>query len=318
MSRSRRIHTKVETIIAGFEAKQLHASRSGREVIDALGTIVAETSASSLQDFEPEFIENIGALLRSLQAYAPTVNVLHRLYSGYEKALQEHLSLDEFQTGVAGEVEAYNAWSAQARLRIADLGRTIIPQDSVVYTFTLSETVLTTLIKAWKGGVRFKVLVTESRPNNDGNVTARSLAEAGVEVEVSIDACMSELIRRADLMIVGAEAVMADGSAICKVGTFPSAVVARQYGVPIYVFVDTMKYYVNSLYGMEIELDRLQASEIMEEGQSGATTIKGHLFDRTPAEYIKAVVSELGIQHPTQVGQQMLSMPISESLIYGQ
>jgi translation initiation factor 2B subunit (eIF-2B alpha/beta/delta family) len=156
--------------------------------------------------------------------------------------------------------------------------------------------------------------VTESRPNNDGAVTARSLAEAGIEVEISIDACMNTLMSKADLMVVGAEAILADGSAVCKVGTYPSALIASQFQVPVYVFVDTMKFYVNSLSGKEIELDQLDASELWREN-TRPPAIRGHLFDRTPAEYIKAVVTERGIQHPSQVALQMLSMPISKVLI---
>jgi translation initiation factor 2B subunit (eIF-2B alpha/beta/delta family) len=66
---------------------------------------------------------------------------------------------------------------------------------------------------------------------------------------------------------------------------------------------------------MEVALDPLQVSEILDGRPKDPPAISGHLFDRTPAEYIKAVVTERGIQHPNQVGHQMRSMPISESLI---
>jgi translation initiation factor 2B subunit (eIF-2B alpha/beta/delta family) len=39
---------------------------------------------------------------------------------------------------------------------------------------------------------------------------------------------------------------MADGSAICKVGTYPAALAAQNHGVPVYVLVDTLKFNATS------------------------------------------------------------------------
>jgi ribose 1,5-bisphosphate isomerase len=310
------IHPRVEAIIAAFEAKELHASRSGREVMDAFASLSAETSAATLEEFGPILIQNVDLLARTMNAYAPTLNVLHRVFGGYERARAQNQSMDEFQASMAEAAEEYSAWSQWARSRIAAIGKMIIPPGGVVYTFTLSETVLRTLLEVRKSGVQFSVVVTESRPNNDGRDTVKSLAEAGIPVDISIDAGMHKLIREADRMLVGAEAILADGSAICKVGTYPSALVARQYQVPVYVLVDTMKFYVNSLLGKDISLDPLQAAEVMGVASPGMPEVKGHLFDRTPAEYISGVVTELGILHPSQVAQRILSMPISESVAY--
>lgn len=315
MSEMTQVHPKVAAILAGFEAKELHASRSGREVMDALTAVVAETSATSLEALSQEFARNVDALAVALAAYAPTMNVLHRLNVQVAQALDQRLPLPDFQARVARQAQRYKTWSQDARTRIAEIGRAIVPQDGRIYTFTLSETVLRTLLDVWHSGVRFSVLVTESRPNNDGRVTAKRLSEAGVPVEISIDACMRELIRRADLMIVGAEAILADGSAVCKVGTYPSALAARRFNVPVYVLVDSMKFYADSLLGVDIALDPLGAAEVVDPRTPQTAGVRGHLFDRTPAECIAAVVTELGILHPAQAAPQMLSMPISESIV---
>ena len=315
MAEPKQIHTKVQAIITSFEAKELHASRSGREVMDALRSVVAETSATTLEGFAPEFVYNVYVLATALQAYAPTLNVLHRLYTVYEQAVEQGLLLTEFRAAITDEAEAYIAWSEQARSRIAAIGKTIIPPDSVIYTFTLSETVMRTLLQAGQNGVRFSVLVTESRPNNDGRSTAKSLAEAGIPVEISIDACMSELMRQADLMIIGAEAILADGSAICKTGTYASALVAREIGVPVYILADSMKFYANSLLGKGISLDALLPEEVIGVDLPTNTRVDGHLFDRTPPELITGLVTEMGILHPSQASQPMLAMPLSEFVV---
>lgn len=309
------IHPKVQKIIDSFEAKELHASRSGREVMQALGSVVAGTKATTMDDFSAEFDENISALVDALQTYAPTMNVIHSLYTSYDGALGEGQALDSFQAGIASQVEGYLAWSQDARSRIAAIGKTIIPMGSNIYTFTLSETVMGTLLEAWDTGIEFRVLVTESRPNNDGRATGKALAEAGIQVEVSIDACMHELISRADLMIVGAEAILSDGSAVCKIGTYPAALVAHQSDVPLYIVVDTMKFYVNSFVGKVITLDNLDRTEVIGMEFSTSPRVDGHLFDRTPPEYISGLITEMGIMHPSQASLQMLTMPISDAIV---
>jgi translation initiation factor 2B subunit (eIF-2B alpha/beta/delta family) len=309
------IHPKVEAILAGFEAKELHASRSGREVMEALGSVVSETQAANLEDFASELNKNIDGLAKSLQAYAPTINVLHTVYTCFERALEHSDSMNDFQARIGREADAYAAWSQQARSQIASIGKSIIPPEGVVYTFTLSETVMRTLLDAWHSGVHFRVLITESRPNNDGRRSAQSLAEEGVPVEISIDACMTELIPKADLMIVGAEAILVDGSAICKVGTYPSALVASQCDKPVYILADSMKFYANSLHGKSVSLDPIKHEEVIGAELSETSRVEGHLFDRTPPELIKAIITELGILHPSQVSQHILTMPISESIV---
>jgi len=309
------IHPKVQKIIDAFEAKELHASRSGREVMEALGSVVAGTEATTLDDFSTEFEENISALADALQTYAPTMNVLHSLYTFYDGALSKGQALDSFQAGIADQVEGYLAWSKDARSRIAAIGKTIIAMGSSIFTFTLSETVMRTLLEAWDSGIKFRVLVTESRPNNDGRTTGKALAEAGIPVEVSIDACMQELISRADLMIVGAEAILADGGAVCKIGTYPAALVAQQSEVPLYIVVDTMKFYVNSFVGKVITLDNLDRTEVIGTEFSTSPRVDGHLFDRTPPEYISGLITEMGIMHPSQASLHMLTMPISEAIV---
>jgi translation initiation factor 2B subunit (eIF-2B alpha/beta/delta family) len=173
---------------------------------------------------------------------------------------------------------------------------------------------LRTLRAAWSLGKRFEVLVTESRPNNDGLSTAATLAQDGVPVRVSVDACLGELVPQADVMIVGAEAIMADGSAICKVGTYPSALVARAHGVPVYVIVDTLKFNITSVLGLPLWMASLPRGDVLPPEASGRALVVGHLFDRTPPELIQGIVTERGILSPAACAAVMAEMPLSETL----
>jgi translation initiation factor 2B subunit (eIF-2B alpha/beta/delta family) len=300
-------------VIEKFEVQELHAARSGREVMDALTQTALDSQTTSTGALAAEIEAAMDALLDAMPAYAPPLNVMHRLMSRVEAARNTGATADELRQAFEQEAAAFHEWSATARDKIAVYGAGLIPDGATVFTYTLSETALRTLREAARQSKRFRVLVTESRPNNDGLVTAMELSEAGVEVSVSIDACIAELIRQADLMIVGAEAIMPDGSAVCKVGTYPSALVAKTYGVPVYVTVDTLKFNVTALSGLSLKVDAIRTSDVLIERK--AANVIGHLFDRTPHECIRGIVTERGILSPQACTAYMGTMPTSQRLV---
>ena len=301
-------------VAALFEAQALHAARSGREVMAALAAVAAESPAASVDGLSAELEANLEALLRVMPAYAPPLNVMHQVFAEVERGRDARLPLAELKSRVAQAASDYQAWSSRARQEIAGNALPLIIPGSTIFTFTLSETVLSVLREVHRRGARFRVLVTESRPNNDGRVTARSLSDEGIEVAIGIDASVGELLAQADLMLVGAEAVLCDGSAICKVGTYPAALAARRSNVPVFVLVDTMKLHVGSLFGEALRLDPIQPTSLPRATTTDEPAVRGHLFDRTPAALLTALITEKGIVHPSQAGTWMLGMPFSQTV----
>jgi translation initiation factor 2B subunit (eIF-2B alpha/beta/delta family) len=306
------MHSAVQQVIEKFEALELHAARSGREVMDALTRTAVDSRATSIAALAAEIEAAIDGLLEAMPAYAPPLNVMHRLMARMESAWNRGATADELQRAFEYEAAAYHEWSSSARDRIAAYGSEIIADGATVFTYTLSETALRTLREAARRGKRFKVLVTESRPNNDGLVTAAELSIAHVEVSLSIDACIAELLAQADLMMVGAEAIMPNGSAVCKVGTYPAALVAKTYGVPVYVTVDTLKFNVTALSGLALKVDPIRRGDI---ASDGLTRVVGHLFDQTPPDLLRGIVTEKGIFNPQSCAALMAEMPMSQRLI---
>ena len=308
------IHSSTREVVDKFRAAELHAARSGREVMSALAQVVADSSAPNSDMLVAEIEGNIDAILEEMPAYAPPLNVLHQVMSWIEWARANQAPVDDLKAKFSKGSEDYRLWSETARARIAQYGASIIPERGNVFTFTLSETVLRTLREAWKQGKKFTVFVTESRPNNDGLITTELLSRDGVPVEVSVDACIRELVSRADVMIVGAEAIMADGSAVCKVGTYPSALLAKKFGIPVFVVVDTMKFNVMSSLGLPLWMDPLNRKEVLIKGGSERARVIGHVFDSTPAKLIRSVVTERGMLNPIACTTLLQDMCVSETL----
>jgi ribose 1,5-bisphosphate isomerase len=304
-------HPYLDQVIEQLSRQELHAARSGREVMSALAKLVAGSHATNTQDLVNEVDNAVDTLLTVMPAYAPPLNVLHWIISLCEKALINGMEVEQLKAVIAEADQEFFRWSTNARSKISMFGASLIPSGSTIFTFTLSETTLTMLLFCKKQGKFFRVLVTESRPNNDGLMTADRLAQEHIPVEIGIDACIGELVPRADMMVVGAEAVMADGSVICKIGTYPAALVAHSHGIPVYVLVDTLKFNVTSLIGIPLWLDPIKPGCIPIPSSSSPPVI-GHLFDTTPPELIRGLITEEGILNPKEAIVLMNRMPFSE------
>ncbi len=300
--------------MARFAALELHAARGGREVMQALAETVRLSSAQTLNELAADLLAAVDAILSVMPAYAPPLNVMHRVLAHLETAQAANASADALRAVIEQDAAEYQRWSDSARRKIADAGAECITSGCTVFTFTLSETALRTLRHAAEQGKQFRVLVTESRPNQDGLHTARELSGLGVKVQVSIDACAGLMMSDADLMLVGAESIMADGSAIAKIGTYPAALAAARIGVPVYVVVDTLKFNVSSRLGLALELDPIVRESVLPTGTSAEIEVVGHLFDRTPAPLIHAIVTEQGVISPAAAEVLMRSMPVSRLL----
>jgi translation initiation factor 2B subunit (eIF-2B alpha/beta/delta family) len=230
-----------------------------------------------------------------------------------EESRNNNEDVSKLKERILQEERNYLDWANEARERIHHIGAALIPDGGNVFTYTLSETAMGVFKKAWSDGKVFQLYLSESRPNNDGLITADALAKLGVQVFIGIDACISQLVAQADIMIVGGEAIMADGSAICKVGTYLSALTAREYGIPVYVVTDTMKFNVSSMLGLPLRMKPIVHSDIFSNNHS-SVGVHGYRYDSTPADLITGIVTEKGVINPNACTLVMQNMKVNEKL----
>jgi len=187
------------------------------------------------------------------------------------------------------------AWDAAADA-IADHLGALLPPDATVYTHSRSGTVERALLRLAGAGRIRRVIVAESRPGGEGVALARALAasdaarHAGLMVTLVPDAASGLWMAAADALIVGADSVRADGAVLNKVGTYPLALMARAEGRPAYALCETLKIAPPS---WPLTLEAGDPADLTPTPIPGVTS-EVTLFDRTPAEYIGAVITEDG------------------------
>lgn len=117
-----------------------------------------------------------------------------------------------------------------------------IRNGSTIVTYAKSSIVEKTLLRAHEAGTRFKVIVVDSRPLFEGKNLARSLARAGIAVQYMLLTAASHAVKDADLVLLGAHAMMANGRLYSRVGTAALAMLAHVQDVPVIVCCESIKF----------------------------------------------------------------------------
>ncbi|MBU1131096.1 translation initiation factor eIF-2B [Patescibacteria group bacterium] len=189
------------------------------------------------------------------------------------------------------------------RLKIINYGPKLIQNNYNIFTHCHSSTVEEILIKAKSQKQKFKVFNTETRPLFQGRITAKNLIKAKIPVTMVADSASSFLISKTsgknlmmDAAILGADAVLPDGSIINKIGSFGIGLSCYQTKVPLYIACNLLKFDRTGIIPIEI-----RPQEEIWPGKPKNLKIINFAFDKIPAKFIKGLITEFGIIKPIQV-----------------
>ena len=155
-------------------------------------------------------------------------------------------------------------------------------------------------------GYGFKVFADETRPLLQGaRLTSWELARGGVDVTLICDNMASIVMKsgKVDAVLVGCDRMAANGDGANKIGTSGVAILAKEYGIPFYMFVPTSTIDLDTKSGSDIIIEERDSDEIAAmwyEERMAPEGIKMYnpAFDVTDAKYITAIVTEKGIVYP--------------------
>ena len=166
-------------------------------------------------------------------------------------------------------------------------------------------TAISPVYAAHAAGLPVHVWVSETRPRNQGLLTAWELAEAGVPHTLIADNAAGLLLMqgKVDLVIVGADRIAANGDTANKVGTYLKALAARAHDVPFYVAAPLSTIDFACPSGREIPIEERAAEEFGAAVSNLDTPVANPAFDVTPAALISGIVSERGIAQAGQLSQ---------------
>lgn len=309
------VHPAIETVNDRIHRDVIGgAADMAKEVVQAMQQVIHTSSAQNADELGRELEAAVMGVLTVLPSFAPPLNALHRVMKQVEDSRASNHDLATMRSEVLGAIDAFLAFAGGALRNVAIYGSEAIPDGGTLFMYSMSSTVWKVIKEAHDQGKRFRVIVTESRPANEGMWTVERMIEYGIPVEVSIDAAIGVLIPESDVVMVGADSVAASGDVLCKVGTYPSALVAREHGVPFYIAADTLKFDTSTLLGLPFRVDPVPRHEVLKEGEYDQARTTGVLFDVTPPSLIKAIITERGFINPAAAYTVIQEMPLSKTI----
>ena len=180
-------------------------------------------------------------------------------------------------------------------------------------------TALSPIYQAHDAGISVHVWVDETRPRNQGLLTAWELREHGVPHTYIVDNAGGHFMQhgKVDAVIVGADRVSGAGDVANKIGTYQKALAAKDNGIPFYAALplSTVDWSLENALE-DIEIEERNAAEIrMVRGVSSngvaenftilaaETPVANPGFDLTPARLVTGIITERGVAAAGDLGK---------------
>jgi methylthioribose-1-phosphate isomerase len=178
-------------------------------------------------------------------------------------------------------------------------------------------TALAPIYKAHEAGIPVEVWVDETRPRNQGMLTAWELAQHGVPHVVIADNQGGHLMQRGevDLCIVGTDRTTRNGDVCNKIGTYLKALAAHDNGVPFYAAVPSPSIDWTVGEPAEIPIEERGADEVRYvagrnprgdrvqiEVVPAGSRVANAAFDVTPRRLMTGLITERGIAAASNAG----------------
>ncbi|MBA3460467.1 MAG: S-methyl-5-thioribose-1-phosphate isomerase [Deltaproteobacteria bacterium] len=173
-------------------------------------------------------------------------------------------------------------------------------------------TALAPIYKAHERGIPVHVWVDETRPRNQGLLTAWELAQHGVPHTVIADNAGGHLMQQGlvDLCIVGTDRTTRGGDVCNKIGTYLKALAAFDNKVPFYAAVPSPSIDWSIEDGSTIPIEERGADEVRfvagREVVPATSPVANPAFDVTPRRLVTGLITERGVAAATADGLRVL------------
>lgn len=159
---------------------------------------------------------------------------------------------------------------------------------------------------AQQQGKDFRVIVVDSRPFYEGKILVKNLQALQIPCTYILLHALSYVMPQVTKVVLGASALLSEGSVLSRVGTAGIALAANQAGIPVLVCAETYKM------SHRTQLESITHNELGNHHDSFPShthlRVMNLLYDLTPSHMVTAIVTELGMLPPTSVAVLLREM----------
>lgn len=277
-------------------------------VAAAFGCVLAAGTAHG-ENWRQEVEKSLAELARA----RPTAVNLAWAVQRMRKLLTPDISLEDLRASWLAEALAMQKEDVAICRAIGRAGAPLIKDGDTVLTHCNAGalatagygTALGVIRAAVEEGKKIRVIADETRPFFQGSrLTAFELAEDGIPVQIACDNACALLLGRqmAQLVIVGADRIAANGDTANKIGTCGVAIIAAYYHIPFYVAAPLSTIDASLPDGSRIPIEERNPAEVLSVGDTvlapEEVSAYNYAFDVTPASLIAGIITEKGILRP--------------------
>lgn len=213
---------------------------SGAAVVASMACEVVRRAAARMEaESVAEVRDGLGEVGVLMLDAQPAMAPLVALICDVLDAVDASSDVQSARDAATRAADAFRAGLETRTQVVAARAAALLPPDGVVLTLSSSSTVRSTLLHGAHRRTG-RVVVLESRPMQEGHLTAAALGRAGVPVTVAVDAAAAWFASRCAVVLLGADSV-GDLGVVNKIGSVAAAHAARRAGVPVVVATDETK-----------------------------------------------------------------------------
>ena len=289
--------------------RDLHLDKtSGASELIENALEILKTQLDSIKDAQMDITEVILELSRELlevrPSMAPIINTigyfLHDLEYYTKKVLLERYN-------------AFPQWREGIQSALLSSFRSFLDNYKGKHLNIMLISYSTTIIKCLKENKMndFSFYVLEARPLLEGRRTAEILS-LDYETHLITDSSMGKFIKSVDIVLLGIDSILRDGSIVNKIGSHPLACIAADNNKGVFAVGDSYKYNLKSHYGQEIIIRDKPVYEVYSKKiKKQLFHVHNYYFDITPSKYLSGIISDLGVLTiPEFLGQIVKIIPL--------
>ncbi|MFA4934627.1 MAG: ribose 1,5-bisphosphate isomerase [Candidatus Methanoperedens sp.] len=268
---------------------------------------IARAAAGELRDYAyririkdiDEFNKKMKAAAGLLVSTRPTAVSLPNAVRAVMR--YEGESVAEAKSSINKLADEFISNSENAVKRIGEIGSRRVRDGDTIMTHCNSAAATSIMAAAHEQGKNINVIATESRPRMQGLITIKQLDSLGIKTSLIVDSAVRYFMKDVDIVIMGADAITANGSVINKIGTSQLALAAHEVRKNVIIAAETYKFSPRTILGELVEIEERDSSEVISKeklGEFSNVSVKNPAFDVTPREYVDLICTEVGAIPP--------------------
>ncbi len=295
------LNTQIDSLSTDHSRGAAEIADDAASLFIGIGKLGIENSHNAVKLFS----RAVRRLALGQPSMAPVLNLLNSTCLIKEKT-------DDRWEEFIDEFERFIANRKQMRTKILDSLDLIPKNGETVLTYSNSSTVANALIRSYEEfGYPQKALCGEGRPIMEGLILARKLKNADLDVTLYTDAALMSQVEHIDAVWIGGDSLSVNGM-VNKIGSKALAYLCRFLEKPFISLATTDKLLPSELLPYFRFLPQ-NPREISSEF-SDKIDIVNEYYETIPPEFITYVVTENGLEKPSDLISSIENEPVSRLL----